>query len=727
MMQQIGGVGIQFKTNQQLEAEEQAERDRQKAAEDRQHQAHVTSLAAYGMMAWQASKEAKAEIEATMLDCIRRRKGKYSAEKLASIREQGGSEIFMMVTDEKCSAVTSWLSDILFPAEDKPWGIKPTPAPDLAPQQMSLIKQAVVGEMQQRLVQEVSALVQTGEITTHEQARSRMMQAMEARAEELGAEIRAEMEKAAKEARDRVETKLHDVVVESGWEDAVSDALDDIATFPSGIVKGPILRQKKRLQWKPDFVAPPAGEDTAGMDQGFRGIDGSPVEVKEDVCIDFCRVSPLDVYPFPNARTAEDGLIERHKLTRRYLTSLIGVRGFDEDAIRMVLKDYGHGHSNWLSVSIDNARERLEDRPHEDRSPDSTIDALQIWCNVQGLRLLQHGLPADKVEDPFKDYAIEMWLIGRYVIKVELNGDPLGRVPYNFASFRKRNGSIWGSGPPEIIMDSQDACNAAARAMINNMGISSGPQVDVDISQIPPGEKITEMYPWKIWQSDSSRAMGSSSSQKPPIRFFIPPSVANELIAVYKFFSDEADSKTGVPKYSYGGEASSGALGTATGFSMMMGNAARGIKNVVRNIDKGIIQPTIERTHQFQLMFFRDPEYFVGDVKIIARGSSALVAKEQAAVRRNELLGVVVGSEIILDIIGKKGLASMLHEVFKGADFKDNEIVPTKKEMIEREAAEQQAMMEQASIEQSGQKQIEQGTQTDPAGNKAGGKDFQTA
>jgi hypothetical protein len=145
-------------------------------------------------------------------------------------------------------------------------------------------------------------------------------------------------------------------------------------------------------------------------------MEGSPVEVKEEVCIDFCRVSPFDVYPFPNARTPEDGMIERHKLTRRYLTSLIGVRGFDEDAIRMVLKDYGHGHSNWLSVAIDQARERLEDRPHEDRSPDPTIDALQIWCNVQGMRLLQHGLPADKIDDPFKDYAIEMWLIGRYVI-----------------------------------------------------------------------------------------------------------------------------------------------------------------------------------------------------------------------------------------------------------------------------------------------------------------------
>lgn len=706
---------IIVKNNQQLDAEEAAKLEAERNAQERQNRPVITSLAAYVRNCWEAAKEAKQPIEQTMIESLRRKKGVYDPDKLTKIKEQGGSEIFMMLTDEKCAAVVSWITDILFPSGDKPWGIKPTPVPDLNPDQIIEIKQQIVAEAQTDLKQEMFMHMQAGEIQTTTQARDFMLAGMQARLEELSEDIRSEMEKKAKEARDRVETKLHDVVIEAGWEDAVMDSIDDIATFPAGIVKGPVLRKKKQIKWKKGFQH----QEQSPMDEGYHGFDGAPVEVVEEVQIDFNRVSPFDIYPMPNATVPEDGIIERHKVTRKYLLSLIGVKGYDEDAIRMVLQHYGvSGQTGWLAVSTDQVRRELEDRHNEERSPDQKIDALQYWGNVQGLKLLQYGMSPDQIPDPLADYSVEVWLIGNYVIKAELNGDPLNRVPYNFASFRKRNGSIWGAGVPEIINDSQDACNATARNLINNMGISSGPQVGVDIAQVPPGENITDLYPWKIHQFNSNKAVGGST--RPPLHFFVPPSLAAELIGVHKFFSEEADNKTGVPKYSYGGESKGGALGTATGFSMMMGNAARGIKNVVRNMDRGIIKPSIERTHEFQLFFFRDPEYFIGDVKIIARGSSALVAKEQAAIRRNELLGVVAGSPAILDVIGYVGLSSMLRDIFRGADFKDNEIVPEKREMLARQR------QKQLMLTQQGQEEEKLNQETDPAGNKAGGKDVQT-
>jgi hypothetical protein len=320
----------------------------------------------------------------------------------------------------------------------------------------------------------------------------------------------------------------------------------------------------------------------------------------------------------------------------------------------------------------------------------------------------------EQIEDPFADYSVEIWLIGRYVIKAEINGDPLGKVPYHFASFRKRNGSLWGSGVPEVISDCQDAVNAAARSMINNMAISSGPQVMYDISQLPAGESLTDMYPMKIWQINGQAAIGNGT--RAPIQFFMPPSVAGPLMEVYKFFSEEADNKTGVPKYSYGGEAKGGALGTATGFTMMMNNAARGIKQVVRNVDKGIIAPSIIKTHEFQLLYFKDPDYYTGDIKLIAKGSSALVQKEQAQIRRNELLNVVLSRPAALEVVQLTGLAQMLREIFKGADFKSDDIVPTKEQL---EMRMQQAVIQQQQIE------AETGKETDGAGNKQSGKDFQ--
>jgi len=730
---------LTFTPNQALDQREAEQAKAAVEAKERQNRPVITSLAGYVRQCWEAAKEAKSTIEKEDIASLRQRNGIYSPSKLAEIRAQGGSEIFMMLTDEKCAAVTSWLADILFPAGDQPWGIAPTPVPELNPEQQMKIEQTVQMEFQQEIMQAIQAnyqaevvqAIESGQIQSDEQARQFMQekaaelfdpavvqQEFQARAEEIGQEIRHDMESKAKEARDRVETKLKDVIVEGGWENAVHEALDDIATFKAGVVKGPVLRQKKKMKW-----LPPQPQDGMMVTDEFRGKANKVVEVIEEVSIDFNRVSPFDIYPMPNARTPEDGLIERHRLTRRYLTSLIGVKGYDDEAIRLVLKEYGTaGQSTWLSITNDQTRQELENRPNEWRSPEALIDALQFWGNVQGLKLLEYGMAPEEIEDPFADYAVEVWLIGHYVIKAEINGDPLGRVPYSFASFRKRNGSIWGAGPPEIIRDSQDACNATARAMINNLAISSGPQVVVDVSQLPPGTDITDLQPWKIWQYNGQAAIGATA--KDPVKFFAPPSISRELMEVYQFYAAEADNKTGIPKYSYGGggESSGGALGTATGFSMMMNNASRGIKNVVRNIDNGIIKPTIERTHEFQLLFFNDPEYHQGDIKIIAKGSTALVAKEQAAVRRNELLQVVTSSQTVLGIIGQTGLASMLREIFTAADFKDDEIVPSEREMLQREEAQQIAMQqEQAMIEQE---QLNQ--ETDPAGNVAGGKDVRT-
>ena len=730
--------------NQVLDAQESEQAKAEADARERQRRPVITSLAGYVRDCWEAAKEAKQKVETEMIDSLRRRNGVYSPDKLADIQEQGGSEIFMMLTDEKCAAVTSWLADILFPAGDKPWGIKPTPVPELNEAQLSGIQQDVQQEFLQEVLAELQAnhhaevvqAMQSGQLQTDEQARqfftekakemfdpAEINAQLQERAEEIGQEIRSEMEKTAKNARDRIETKLHDVVIEAGWEDAVHDALDDISTFKAGIVKGPVLRTKKKMRW----AAPEARQqalEKEGQDAGFQGPENKIVDVISEVSIDFNRVSPFDIYPLPNARTPEDGVIERHRLTRRFLTSLIGVKGYDDDAIRMVLTEYGQsGQSTWLSVSNDQTRQDLENRPNEWRSPEKTIDALQFWGSVQGLNLLQYGMAPEQIQDPWADYAVEVWLIGNYVIKAEINGDPLGRVPYHFASFRKRNGSIWGAGVPEIIKDSQDACNAAARAMLNNMGIASGPQVMVDVSQLPAGENIQSLRPWKIWQFNSMPAMGSGA--KRPMDFFMPPSVAKDLMEIYQHHSSEADNKTGIPKYSYGGgsEGSSGALGTATGFSMMMGNATRGIKNVIRNIDNGIIKPSIERTHEFQLLFFSDPEYHQGDVKVIARGSTAMIAKEQAAVRRNELLQIVVGSPAVLNIVGQAGLASMLREVFQMADFKDEDIVPEKREMLQREKQEQMALQQQQALLE---KKDEMDQETDPAGNVAGGRDART-
>ena len=103
---------------------------------------------------WQAAKEAKVKIEREMIDALRQKNGEYGPDKLAAIQEQGGSAIFMMLTDEVFCGCSVAYRYPFSPADDKPWGTKPTPVPDLAPEEMIAI--------QQRLAQETQAEIREG-------------------------------------------------------------------------------------------------------------------------------------------------------------------------------------------------------------------------------------------------------------------------------------------------------------------------------------------------------------------------------------------------------------------------------------------------------------------------------------------------------------------------------------------------------------------------------------
>jgi hypothetical protein len=220
--------------------------------------------------------------------------------------------------------------------------------------------------------------------------------------------------------------------------------------------------------------------------------------------------------------------------------------------------------------------------------------------------------------------------------------------------------------------------------LANNMGISSGPQVGVNVSRLPPGEDITEMYPWKIWQFQSSEFNDGSQ----PLQFFQPQSNANELMAVFEKFSARADEDTMIPRYMTG-ESSPGAGRTSSGLSMLISNAGKGIKQVISNIDRSVIVPSIERLYQDNLRYSKDPD-LIGDVKAVAKGATSLVVKEAEAVRRNEFLQIVLNSPVAQQIVGMDGAAELLREQARNLSGNVNRIVPDRPTLTAMQTLQQQ-------------------------------------
>jgi len=641
---------LQYKSAGDLRTEEVREAQQLEDERTRQSKMLESSLGSHIRRCWEEAKTAKQEAEYRLLDCLRRRKGEYDPGKLAAIRAEGGSGIFMMLTTTKCRAASSWIRDILMPATEKPWGLSPTPIAEVPTEFL----RPIFSQFMQRAVME-----------SQESGQQPDPQAVMKAAED---HIRHAAQEKAEDAAERHEEVIADQLAEGSWDSALGDFVDDFTTFPNAFIRGHNLRRVASLAWM----------------EGWKPI--KTMEIKPD----WYRVSPFDMYPSPDATSIDDGayILERCRFTRGHLNKLIGVPGYNEEAIRAVLDEHGQsGLRDWLWT--DGERAELEGRGHEWLTRGQTIDGL-IYCGgAQGTSLLQWGVNPDDVEDPLAEYEVEATLIGNHVIRVKINRDPLERRPYHTASYQPVPGSFWGQGIPELMADIQDVCNATARSLVNNLAISSGPQVEVYHERLDPTENADDIYPWKIWRTKDSTITGNN----PAVRFYQPSSNAAELLGVYEKFELRADDATNIPRYSYGNENVGGAGQTASGLSMLMESANKGIKDAIRHIDRGVIRRVIEALwlHNMQ---YSDDNSIKGDVAVVPRGSSAMLIREQTHQMRAQFLQMTA-NEIDMGIIGREGRRDLLEAVAEKLDMPG--LIPSEDKMLEnaKNQGESQQVMQQ--------------------------------
>jgi hypothetical protein len=595
----------------------------------------LQGLAAYIMKCWQAAHSAKQPIVTRLVKAQYTRQGKYDGQKLAAIKEFGGSDEYARVTANKSRVAEAWLRDVYLGQTEKPWSLKPTPQPALPPEDLLRVRQLVAME----LAQAVAVVGATPPAS--------MIQSRLAELEEMVSE---RMRDEARQAVEQMERQIYDQLVEGNFDQALADFLIDLTTFPAAHLKGPILRHSSRLSW---------------VQNGAQWVP----QVVTSVTPQFERVSPFDLYPSPGSTSPQDGyIIERLKFTQGDLHDLIGLEGFDEKAIRAALKEYGAGGlTNWLGFS-DEDLEVKESSVLD--SPMNTFDVLEFHGPVTGKELLDWGLDEASVADKDDTYEADVWMVGRWVIKAQLNYDPLKRRPYHKASWEEIPGSYWGLGLSDTLEDVQGVVNAAVRALINNMSIASGPQVQVNVDKLPPGDTVETLRPWKIWQLHDD-GYGSTA---PALTFFQPEMNANELLTVIEKFYQFADDWSLIPRYMSGNDRVGGAGRTASGLSMLFNAANKGLKGVVSNIDLNVITPLLEQLYAYNMMF-GDPSFAKADAQVYARGAVSLMQLETLQLRRNEFL-TATNNPVDAQIVGPEGRAEILREVAKGLEMDVNRVVP---------------------------------------------------
>jgi hypothetical protein len=416
--------------------------------------------------AWETNKVYRVRTDLRLLECLRARRGTYSSQEMSVLQARGGSNIIWMdLTDTKARAAASWITDVLMPSSEKAWSIEPSPIPELPDEIKMAVVEKAAFEARQTMVNEAKA----GQAWMSEEDFRTL-------AAEIGAKVADEalsvMRDNAARRAERMENKIGEHMITGGYRQAMSDFIDHFVTYPTAILKGPFFQQKDCIVWLP----------------------GWNVKVDNQIKMSWAAVNPFDCYPAPNARSCQEGdFIERLRLRREHLYAMIGLPGYNEDAIRGALHDYTNGRNEaWLWSEME--RRRYEnDTIFDWLAPHGVIDALHYWGSVPGMYLIQWGMDPDDI-DPEKDYEVDAILIGSYVIRAALNGHPLKHRPYRQSSFSRVPGAFWGRSIFDLMKSSQKMCNAAACSLADNMGMACLTGDTVVYRHEKPGSKKPRKY-----------------------------------------------------------------------------------------------------------------------------------------------------------------------------------------------------------------------------------------
>ena len=555
--------------------------------------------------------------------------GKYDASKLSQIQAFGGSEVYSRIVANKSRGATALLRDV-YMGPERPWSLRPVADPPIPPEIRTSILQLIATEVQ--------TMQMAGQPVEENQVHMRYVGLLHAAQQ---AARRNAMTQATAAA-----DKMDDILSAGGFYEAMGEFLQDLPLFPYAVLKGPVVRMVPRLSWVNKRPS----------------IQNKPVMFWE-------RVNPFDIYWSPGASALSDAaIIQRVRYTRADLNDLLGVPGYDEAAVRNALTDYAHGLREWLDAP-DPEQAINEGREDPSLNRSQYIEGIEFHGNVQGQTLLDEGVSPKLVPDPDREYMIQSWVVGRWTIKTQINPSPRQRHPFFLTSFEKVPGTVAGHSLPDILEDIQEVANAAYRALVNNLSISSGPQVIVNDEMISPTENGDELYPWKRWHVQGDPL----GNQREPVTFFQPTSNTQELLGVINAMNVMADEQSAIPRYLTGESLSGGAGRTASGLGMLMNNAAKVLQTVAANVDTNILEPLIEALYEM-IMLTDTSDLLTGEEQIQVLGSKVSAQKETERQRQLQFLQITA-NPIDGPIIGEIGRARLLRAISEGMGLPDD-IVP---------------------------------------------------
>lgn len=577
-------------------------------------------------------------IERRMIEDLRQYHGRYDAdtEALMSSAKYKRSKVYANITRSKTNAAEARLSELLFPADDKNWGIEPTPIP----------------EVYQALQDQTPIPGPDGQPAT------------------VGDAAQAALD-AAKKACEKMSTAIEDALVESDYSSEARRAIHQAAMLGTGVLKGPVIVSRTNKRWE--------RVDDPATGQSVRVLQ---IESDHRPAVEW--VDAWNFFPDPAADCIEncEAIFERKFITKKQLRDLAKRPGYFVEQIKKVARE----EPRESAVSGDHLQRLREISGVSGMIDDNRYELWEYHGPLDTDTLKACGCEVD--DDDLRDHEGVVLFIGDIVIFADINPLETDEHPYGVFQWEPDDAGLFGFGVPYLMRHAQRVTNAAWRMLMDNSGVAVGPQIVAKRGKIAPADGDWQLSPMKMWF-----ATDPNQDVRDVFTTFDINSHQAELMNIIVAAEAFADKETSLPMLAQGERGT--APDTATGTSIVMNAANTVLRRIVKAWDDKITKPLVIRLYDWHMQFSEDEE-LKGDFQVQARGTSALMVKELQAQQMMQFLQFF-GHPMFAPILAPKAPA-MLRKVAEVMRITPDEVIPSDEELaaqMQQQAAEATAQQGQ--------------------------------
>ena len=584
---------------------------------------------------------------------------------------------YLPVTAVKIHSAKSMLVELAqYGSGDMPFQVDPTPDPDLPEeiteetirevfaqlsQLMAQVQAAGIQELPPQVMQQLQLIVAKGTATIYDR-------------------VENEKDSVARKRAKRLAKKIWDKMVEGGYLDAAAECIGDACTYGTAVMVGPVEKNvacNKRVKNRKT------------------GVNKIKRAIKSKLC--FESISPVDCYPAPGAVNIEDGVFcarvgyTREELWRFKKSSAdseftADSDGWRENAISLLLARHENGYHMAefpRNRELEEARNSTDDHVYSCK-----YEGIRCFAYIDGRKLNEIGITKslDGTKIKYSEmYYTETVVIDGIVVYCHIYDERVG-CPLSKGVFYAIPGSWWGDSIAGVVRTSQSMANNAVIALLRNLGPSASAMMWIsDVSRlVDKSPSALTAEPGKIYAFESS--FTGQTAAGAPMGVMQIPSVANELLAVTKYATNQADIDSGIPAFTEGaGGSNGGALRTAEGLRTYTEATSRGMRMIVASWDRSMIGSMVRRVADW-IMVNDDDMELVGDVEIRPVGLMGKILKAQNDQARLQLFQLCLNSQLMQSILGVKGIVELFRPSCKDININPDNVCPSveRLEMLEQ-------------------------------------------